>query len=796
MRSKLLLSLFAMFAATTAMADVTIDETNFPDANFRNFVLSQSYGADGVLTSDEIAEVTTIDVSRRNIQSLKGIEYFTAVSTLNCKTNQLTMLDLSKNTALNALDCSSNQLTTLSLSWNSKLYRVDCSSNQLTTLNVSSCTQMTELRCQTNQLTVLDVSNNTDLMTLYCSSNQLTALNVSANSQLTYLYCENNQLTELTIGNNTRLNSLTCSNNKMSALDLSGCTSLRTLYCTNGQLASLNVANTKLTDMYCDSNQLTELDLSGLTTLTSLYCSENKLKTLNLSSCTNLITAQCHSNRINNEGMDALVQNLPTVSGGSLNVIYGYSEGNVMTTTQVADAKAKGWTPKAWNSRSYTWEEYAGVEPTPPAPTDGVEINPTTFPDNNFRNWAYGQLFGNDGVLKDDEIAAITEISIIGREIQSLKGIEYFTALKTLNCSSNQLTELDLSKNMALKSLFCQNNQLSTLDLSACKELEWITCSQNQIKGAGMDALLESLPIAMEGTIEVLYGQNDQNEMIEEQAAAAKIKGWFPMMYDSEKGWIMISSGDIPIPNLVVINETTFPDARFRTFLKSQSYGSDEIITEKEIAEVTSFYLSGKEIESLKGIEYFTALTELICDDNKLTELDISKNTALTTLACGSNQLTRLDVSKNVALLNLNCYRNKLTSLDLSKCQALANISCYENQIQGTAMDSLILSLPTISSGYLYVYNNSSWTWPEQNVMTTVQVANVKAKGWTPMWLDPNYGWAEYVGSVPTGIKTIDNGQEAIDHVYDLQGRRLLKMQRGVNIVRYNNGPTKRVIVK
>ena len=106
MRLKQLCSLFAMFAATTVMADVNVDETNFPDANFRKFIKSEWYGSDGVLTSDEIAEVINIDVSRRNIQSLKGIEYFTAVSTLNCKTNQLTTLDLSRNKELRALDCS------------------------------------------------------------------------------------------------------------------------------------------------------------------------------------------------------------------------------------------------------------------------------------------------------------------------------------------------------------------------------------------------------------------------------------------------------------------------------------------------------------------------------------------------------------------------------------------------------------------------------------------------------------------------------------------------------------------
>lgn len=59
--------------------------------------------------------------------------------------------------------------------------------------------------------------------------------------------------------------------------------------------------------------------------------------------------------------MDALVESLPTVSGGTMYVIYNTDEQNEMTTTQVAAALAKGWTPKYMvNGR---WQDYAGSEP-------------------------------------------------------------------------------------------------------------------------------------------------------------------------------------------------------------------------------------------------------------------------------------------------------------------------------------------------------------------------------------------------------------------------------------------------
>jgi hypothetical protein len=65
------------------------------------------------------------------------------------------------------------------------------------------------------------------------------------------------------------------------------------------------------------------------------------------------------------------------------------------------------------------------------------------------------------------------------------------------------------------------------------------------------------------------------------------------------------------------------------------------------------FYTGGQNfIASLKGIEDFTALTELsIIDGSLLTSLDVSKNLALTKLICSSNRLSSLDISKNIALI-------------------------------------------------------------------------------------------------------------------------------------------------
>ena len=151
-------------------AGVAIDDANFPDANFRTIVENYDTNKDSSLSDTEIAAVEEIDCSYKAITNLKGIEYFTALKRLNCESNQLTTLDVSKNKALTYLDCGDNKLTTLDVSKNTALTRLYCLYNQLTTLDVSKNTTLTELNCKYNQLTSLDLSN-TNIDILYGGDN-------------------------------------------------------------------------------------------------------------------------------------------------------------------------------------------------------------------------------------------------------------------------------------------------------------------------------------------------------------------------------------------------------------------------------------------------------------------------------------------------------------------------------------------------------------------------------------------------------------------------------------------------
>ncbi|MDE6569745.1 MAG: hypothetical protein K2K43_03890, partial [Alistipes sp.] len=122
------------------------------------------------------------------------------------------------------------------------------------------------------------------------------------------------------------------------------------------------------------------------------------------------------------------------------------------------------------------------------------------------------------------------------------------------------------------------------------------------------------------------------------------------------------------------------PDANFKSYLlRNCDPNRDGRISVSEAAQISAIYVSSKDISSLEGIEYCTALKHLSCSDNQLTTLDVRQNTALTSLQCPFNQLTALDVSQNTQLQALYCHSNSLIALDVSRNTALTDLECSYN---------------------------------------------------------------------------------------------------------------------
>ncbi len=554
----MLLCLVLAVICVFALADAAIDDKNFPDENFREYVKQFDTDEDGNLSEAELAAVTVMEASEKEIADMTGLEHFTS------------------------------------------------------------------------------------LTELYCSVNQLTSLNVTANAALKIIGCHRNALTSLDLNKNLALEELICDYNQLTALDLSW--------------------NTELFHLSCTNNQLAKLDVSGNTALKKLYCYANGLK-----------IGDVTLNRILS---DLLYGSEPEEKEDHL--LWKKDEDTLLG----AD---KDFVP------------------------EGVAIVEQNFPDGNFRACVSEFDQDKNGFLNSDEIAAVTVIEVSEKEISDLKGIEHFTALTELYCSRNLLTSLDVSANKALKMLSCHSNELTALDVNENTALEELICDHNQltvldgIANAPLTHLscthnkLTSLAVFEIAQLKKLYCYANEltNENIKlNQTLRDLVEGSEPTEKEDHLLWAIDEDGDGEneilfavdksyIPEGVAINERNFPDGNFRTFVAQFDTDENGYLNNDEIAAVTVIEVSEKDISDLKGIEHFTALTELYFGRNQVTGVDLSANTALKMLSCHSNELTALDVSANTALEELICDHNRLTDLDVSNNKALFHLSCTNNQLTG-----------------------------------------------------------------------------------------------------------------
>ena len=649
--------------ATSQQGPVVLSEANFPDPTFRAYISNLTGVAEGGTISEEkLLSVKTIDVSgsynaRGNIADLKGIEYFTSLNRLYCGYNQLTSLDVSNNTALSDLRCNGNQLTSLDVS-NIDLGKLNCSNNLLTNLILSryNHNRMTDLLCQDNQLTSLDLTNSTSLINLDCSGNQLTSLDVSNNTVLTTLYCFNNQLLSLDVSNNTSLASL--------VTKLEGSSQYPRL---TAEIVGNNIYTIPVPPNF---------ELSNVTGFT-----------------------------VNNEETSpTLVDGFLSFSSSTLpqKIIYLYSTGYSQDPNMLVNIA------------------FLGIVDNSEVNIDGpgVILNETNFPDATFRAYISNLTGVEEGeTVSEDKLFSVKSINVSGRSetigsITDLKGIEYFTAINCLNCSYNQLTALDVSKNIVLTTLECNNNKLTNLDVSKNTSLTSLLCYMNQLvsldvsKNASLTDLscnnnqLTNLDMSNVTTLVKLNCSNNQLPSLDVSANTALISldcgGNQLSSLDVSKNTSMTSllCDRNQLNSLVVSNNTALTILNcYENQLPSLDVSANTALTELNCAGnklpildvsknmlLTKFNSSTNQLTSL-DVSNNTALTELLCTSNQLVSLDVSKNTALKLLTCGSNKLTTLDVSANTALSFLFCHDNKLTSLDVSKNTSLDWLICgyYEH---------------------------------------------------------------------------------------------------------------------
>ena len=246
-------------------------------------------------------------------------------------------------------------------------------------------------------------------------------------------------------------------------------------------------------------------------------------------------------------------------------------------------------------------------------------------------------------------------------EISTLN-LEKNVKLKSLTISGNKLTSLDLKNNIELEELYCDNNELPSLNLQNATKLKLLNCNNNK---------LQSLDLHANTALKVLSCHTNEFTSLDLSA-------------NSELEELNCSNNKIEKLDL-------------------------QNLTKLKILRASKNALTSLDLKASKALE------ELFCDDNSLTELDVTECTKLEKLLVGSNDLSVLDVTKNTKLKQLDLYNNNLTdldlkantaleyvnvgynylsSLDLSEKPNLHTVYCFHNNLSASTLNAIYCQLP------------------------------------------------------------------------------------------------------
>ena len=511
-------------------------------------------------------------------------------------------------------------------------------------ISTEEAESVTEMNCSGKEIESLSgIEFFVNLKTLNCNSNLLTRFDLSKNTLLTTFSCDSNRIDSLGVSGNTSLKALSCSSNNLTIIDVS--------------------KNIALTTFDCSNNQLNILDISKNILLETLDCSGNSLTVLNVSNNTQLKKLDCRDNKSLNKIILAKDQSTSDFSYDEDITVLEYisvDEKNIY----IPDAKFK----------SYLVENFDKDKDGEISEAEALDVKV-------IRSY-------NMGIYTLEGLSSFVNLEILVCSGNNLTSIDVSKnlKLKELDCAGNALRHLDVSKNTALTILYCYNCLLSSLDVTSNVNLIELACSSNGYSSLDVskNTLLQNL--RCQGTnLTRLDLRNNLNLRILNCSNNARLD--YVLLEEGQTIETMII--DTHKTNIIYPNYVSFDDSEFQKYvIDNFDTDNDGRISDEEARSVKQIDCTGLGISSLVGIERFTSLTSLACSGNKLTSLNVSSNTALLSLRCDSNQISALDVSKNTFLETLSISKNRISSISLSNNKDLVSLICNDNILDGLGLSN------------------------------------------------------------------------------------------------------------
>lgn len=277
------------------------------------------------------------------------------------------------------------------------------------------------------------------------------------------------------------------------------------------------------------------------------------------------------------------------------------------------------------------------------------------------------------------------------------------------------------------KMLFCSSLFLLLFPtaLVTAEPLENVPTSESTLGSMSKDILPESDQTIDSTSSSIEKAEDTSTESIEPKEVSESSSEVSRTMDDK-----ISPQADTPLKEGLPGQEPYDIDLNFANAIRRDVPSAPKPLTKESMEKITVLYVEGTEkteknkLTSLKGVEYATNLTQLYCEDNLLTSLDVTKCLELTTLHCFNNKiagtlgvsglekLARLYCNNNKItgfgntekLLSLNklyCQDNLLTSLDVSKSTALGELNCGTNPLLSSLKAPIQLPILDVSNAPL-----------------------------------------------------------------------------------------------
>ena len=264
----------------------------------------------------------------------------------------------------------------------------------------------------------------------------------------------------------------------------------------------------------------------------------------------------------------------------------------------------------------------------------------------------------SDGKLSPSEIKKVKYLSVFASEDEkktSLKGMQYFYNLKSVDLYAKTMNHIDLRKNKKLESLEISGKKLSGLKFYG-RNLKTVDISVEQYKG---DLNLRNLPKLEKVSI----SSDGKYNKIDLSGSKVQLRNLGKMKMKGSNG---LRSLDL---------ETYYPE--------------DSTIRKVDVSRMRDLVflnLSGSKISQL-SVKNNKKLEVLNVHGTNLKKLNLSVNKKLQTLDVGSTKIKKLDLSANKKIRELDVSHTKIRTLNLSANKKIREFRCGNNRI--TKMFSL-----------------------------------------------------------------------------------------------------------